>query len=85
MSGFQDKQAYGEAGIEVVTNGALAGGEYCELLCVTAVTLTVFTSAYVTGTITGIALPAGTKIRVPFTAATCGVGETIIATKSFQK
>lgn len=80
MSDIHDKQSFGAAGIVVATAGAIAVGDYCCLDCVTDVVLSVFTSSLVTGTITGITLPAGTKIFVPFTAATC-VSGTMIAYK----
>lgn len=72
-----DKQDYGQSGGVAATAGAIAAGEYCMLQCLTDCVLTSFTSSLLTGTITGVTLPARTTIKIPFTAATLTSGTAI--------
>jgi hypothetical protein len=81
MTNNIDKQTFGQNGGDVKTAAAFAAGEYCALQCITACELSAFAAPKLTGTITGVALPAGTLIRIPFTGGTLASG-TAIAIKA---
>jgi len=81
MTNVTDKQEFGRAGAVAATAGAIAAGDYCSVLCLTACNFSVFTSPVLTGAITGVEIPAGVHIKIPFTGATLTSG-TAIAFKS---
>jgi hypothetical protein len=77
MTNNIDKQTFGQGGCVVATAGAIAAGEYCALQCVTDVELSAFVAPKLTGTITGITLPAGTVIFTEFRSGTVTSGTAI--------
>jgi hypothetical protein len=78
MTNNIDKQTFGQGGCEVVTADTIPAGDYCALQCITDVTLTSLNAPRLTGTITGITLPAGTVIFTQFTGGEVDSG-TVIA------
>jgi hypothetical protein len=83
MTNNIDKQTFGQGGCVVATAGAIAAGDYCAIQCITDVELTALAAPKLTGTITGIPLPAGTVIFTEFTSGTVTSG-TAIAYRSVK-
>lgn len=70
---------FSSAGSVVKTGTGTQTGNFGALQLITTSTFTVLTSSSIKGTLTGIAIPAGTIIYGDITAFAVGAGETVIA------
>jgi hypothetical protein len=68
------KDANGAGAVRYTTDTTAVTGSFAQIMCLTATTFSLLTRTGATGSLAGIALPAGTLLIGPFTAYTLASG-----------
>ena len=64
----------GQGAVRYTTDTSAVTGEFAQIMCLTTTTFSVLTRTNATGSLVGVALPAGTLLIGPFTAYTLTSG-----------